>query len=107
MKIDDLEMRLQNLNQRATTDDESYRNKYMNTKRALEHLKEDFLKLENEMMEKREEVRLTLRAKTPGMMEFFLKISLFGQHNIDSNAGKCMLMLIPREGIFIPPENHA
>eukprot|EP00112_Aurelia_sp_Birch-Aquarium-sp1_P016525 Seg376.4 transcript_id=Seg376.4/GoldUCD/mRNA.D3Y31 product="Leucine- glutamate- and lysine-rich protein 1" protein_id=Seg376.4/GoldUCD/D3Y31 len=56
MKIDDLEMRLKNLSQRTTTDDESYKNKYMNTKRALEHLKEDFLQLENEMMEKRQEV---------------------------------------------------
>ena len=63
MKIDDLEMRLKSLNQKATADDESYKGKYMNTKRALEHLKEDFLRLENEMIEKRQEVRLSFNMK--------------------------------------------
>lgn len=69
MKIDDLEMRLKNLSQRTTTDDESYKNKYMNTKRALEHLKEDFLQLENEMMEKRQEVSLHFDMKKSDVIE--------------------------------------
>ena len=56
LKISDMEMRLAGLQQKTTEEDLSYKQKYMDTKRALEDLREDFNRIEKELTSNKREV---------------------------------------------------
>ncbi|XP_065061232.1 golgin subfamily B member 1-like isoform X1 [Rhopilema esculentum] len=58
MKITDLESRLLNMQTQTLGEDGSYKQKYLDTKRALDYITVDFEKLETDLATKKEEVNL-------------------------------------------------
>ena len=55
-KILDLEKRLLGLQQKSVEEDPAYKQKYIDTKRALEYLRSDFNRLEKDLANSKEEV---------------------------------------------------